>query len=130
MRLVCGVVALVVCVHAGLWTLLQDQSRAPDVQGPLASVSFSPFHGYPDPENPPKPSQIRSDIKIVSPYTRAIRTYSSTGGVELVPGIAMEYDLKVTVGAWLDKDEKRNEQELRAALDLAKKHRNVNAIVV
>src|SRR5262245_47075624 len=132
MRLAAGVVALVVCVHAGLWTLLRDESKAPNVEEPLASVSFSPFHGSTAPAagNRPTPSQIRSDLKIIAPHTRAIRTYSSTGGVELVPGIATEFDLRVTVGAWIDKDEKRNEQELRSAIDLAKKNRNVNAIVV
>src|SRR5215475_6683781 len=132
MRLVAGVVALVVCVHAGLWTLLREETQAPNVTGPLASVSFSPYHGSvsPDAGNRPTAAQIRSDLKIIAPHTRAIRTYSSTGGVELVPGIATEFDLRVTVGAWLDKDEKRNERELRSALDLAKKNRNVNAIVV
>jgi exo-beta-1,3-glucanase (GH17 family)/cellulose synthase/poly-beta-1,6-N-acetylglucosamine synthase-like glycosyltransferase len=132
MRLVAGVVALVVCVHAGLWTLLQDQSRGPDVEGPLSSVSFAPYHGsgHPDSGNRPTAAQIRSDLKIIAPMTRAIRTYSSTGGVEQVAPIANEFDLRVTVGAWLDKDEKRNERELRAALDLAKKHRNINALVV
>jgi exo-beta-1,3-glucanase (GH17 family)/cellulose synthase/poly-beta-1,6-N-acetylglucosamine synthase-like glycosyltransferase len=132
MRLIAGVVALVVCVHAGLWTLLRDQSRAPDVTPPLASVSFAPYHGsgHPDSGNRPTAAQIRSDLKIIAPLTRAIRTYSSTGGVEQVAPIASEFDLRVTVGAWLDKDEKRNERELRAAVDLAKKHRNINAIVV
>jgi exo-beta-1,3-glucanase (GH17 family)/cellulose synthase/poly-beta-1,6-N-acetylglucosamine synthase-like glycosyltransferase len=132
MRLIAGVVALVVCVHAGFWTLLRDQTRAPDVAPPLASISFAPYHGsaHPDSGNRPTAAQIRSDLKIIAPLTRAIRTYSSTGGVEQVAGIASEFDLRVTVGAWLDKDEKRNERELRAALDLAKKHRNINAIVV
>jgi exo-beta-1,3-glucanase (GH17 family)/cellulose synthase/poly-beta-1,6-N-acetylglucosamine synthase-like glycosyltransferase len=132
MRLAAGVVALVVCVHAGLWTLLRDESKAPNIEGPLASISFSPYHGsaHPDSGNRPTPSQIRSDLKIISPHTHAIRTYSSTGGVELVPGIATEFDLRVTAGAWIDKDEKRNEKELRAAIDLAKRHRNINAIVV
>ncbi len=132
MRLIAGVVALVVCVHAGLWTLLRDQTRAPDVAPPLASISFAPYHGsaHPDTGNRPTAAQIRSDLKIIAPLTRAIRTYSSTGGVEQVAGIASEFDLRVTVGAWLDKDEKRNERELRAAVDLAKKHRNINAIVV
>ena len=31
--------------------------------------------------------------------------YSSTGGAELVPPIAAEFGLKVTVGAWIDKDQ-------------------------
>src|SRR5262245_64013008 len=132
MRLIAGVVALVVCVHGGLWTLLRDQTRGPDVEGPLASVSFAPYHGsgHPDTGNRPTAAQIRSDLKIIAPLTRAIRTYSSTGGVEQVAPIANEFDLRVTVGAWLDKDEKRNERELRSALDLAKKNRNVNALVV
>ena len=62
--------------------------------------------------------------------TRAIRTYSSTGGVELVPGIAAEFGLRVTVGAWIDKDEDRNEREIRSAIDLARRHSNVNGVVV
>jgi cellulose synthase/poly-beta-1,6-N-acetylglucosamine synthase-like glycosyltransferase/exo-beta-1,3-glucanase (GH17 family) len=132
MRLVAGVVALVVCVHAGFWALLHDQSQAPDVEGPLASVSFAPYHGskHPNAGNRPTPAQIRSDLKIISPLTRSIRTYSSTGGGELVPAIANEFALRVTAGAWLDNDAKRNERELRAAIDLARKNRNVNAVVV
>src|SRR5215470_13465550 len=132
MRIAAGVVALVVCVHAGLWTLLRDESKAPNVEAPLASVSFSPYHGstHPDAGNRPTPSQIRSDLKIISPHTRAIRTYSSTGGVELVPPIADEFDLKVTVGAWIDKNETRNEREMRSAIELARKNRNVNGLVV
>jgi exo-beta-1,3-glucanase (GH17 family) len=132
MRLVAGVVALVVCVHAGFWALLHDQSQAPDVEGPLASVSFAPYHGskHPNAGNRPTPAQIRSDLKVISPLTRSIRTYSSTGGGELVPAIANEFALRVTAGAWLDNDAKRNERELRAAIDLARKNRNVNAVVV
>jgi exo-beta-1,3-glucanase (GH17 family)/cellulose synthase/poly-beta-1,6-N-acetylglucosamine synthase-like glycosyltransferase len=132
MRLVAGVVACVVCLHAGLWTLLRDESKAPNVEGPLASVSFSPFRGStaPGPDNRTTAAQIRSDLKVVSPYTRSLRTYRASAGIELVPGIATEFDLRVTVGAWLDKNEKSNEQELRAAIDLAKKHRNVSALVV
>src|SRR5262245_34289355 len=118
MRLVAGVVALVVCVHAGLWAALNNQAAAPDVQGPLNSVSFAPYHGSksPDAGNRPTPAQIRADLKIISPYTTALRTYSSTGGGELVPGIANEFGLRVAAGAWLDTDAKRNERELRAVI--------------
>src|SRR5215218_11173615 len=80
MRLVAGVVACVVCVHAGLWTLLRDESKAPNVDGPLASVSFSPFRGSTPPglDNRTTAAQIRSDLKIVAPYTRSLRTYRSS----------------------------------------------------
>ena len=49
--------------------------------------------------------------------TRAIRLYSSTGGVELVPPIAAEFGLKVTVGAWIDKNTDRNKREIEAAIN-------------
>ena len=74
--------------------------------------------------------QIRADLKLISPYTHAIRTYSSTGGVELVPAIAAELGLKVTLGIWIDKNERRNEREIQSAIALARRYSNINAIVV
>ena len=132
MRTVAAVLALVACVHAGLWALLQTKATAPDFTGQLASVSYAPFANseHPDYGDRPTAEQIRSDLKAIAPYTRAIRTYSATGGAELVPPIAAEFGLKVTVGAWIDKDQARNEREIRSALDLARHNSNVNAIVV
>jgi exo-beta-1,3-glucanase (GH17 family)/cellulose synthase/poly-beta-1,6-N-acetylglucosamine synthase-like glycosyltransferase len=131
MRSLAAVVALVACLHAGAWAIWQSRGAAPNVQEPLASISYSPFTGHPDePGNRPTIPQIRADLKTIAPYTRSIRTYSSTAGVELVPRVAAEFGLKVTVGAWIDKNEKRNEREIHAATDLARKNRNVNAVVV
>ncbi len=132
MRTVAAVLALVACVHAGLWLLLQPKQTAPNFTGQLASVSYAPFAGsqHPDFGDRPTIEQIRADLKAIAPFTRAIRTYSATGGAELVPPIAAEFGLKVTVGAWIDKDEDRNEREMRSALELARRYSNVNAIVV
>ncbi len=132
MRTVAAVLALVACVHAGLWALLRTKETAPDFIGQLASVSYAPFvnSSHPDSGERPTEEQIRADLKAIAPYTKAIRTYSSTGGAELVPPIAAEFGLKVTVGAWIDKNQDRNEREIRSALDLARRYSNVNAIVV
>jgi exo-beta-1,3-glucanase (GH17 family)/glycosyltransferase involved in cell wall biosynthesis len=132
MRLLAAVVALVACVHAGFWALLREQSIAPPVHAPLASISYSPFTGSiePDKAPPATAAQIRADLKAIAPYTHAIRLYSSTNGLELVPAIASEFGLKVTLGIWLDNDAERNERELEAAIQLAKTSRNVNGIVV
>src|SRR5262249_46799236 len=65
-----------------------------------------------------------------APYTNAVRTYSSTGGLEAVPEVAAEFGLRVTVGIWIDKNEARNEREIRNAIELARRYSNVNAIVV
>jgi exo-beta-1,3-glucanase (GH17 family)/cellulose synthase/poly-beta-1,6-N-acetylglucosamine synthase-like glycosyltransferase len=131
MRIAAVVLALVACVHAGLWALGRNQTPAPNFDGTLASVSYTPFADSAHPDSVRATAeQIRADLKVIAPYTHAIRTYSSTGGVELVPPIADEFGLKVTVGAWIDKDEKRNEREIRAAIELAKKNRNVIGVVV
>src|SRR5437016_2795225 len=132
MRTVVAVVALVACLHAGVWSLLQHQHPAPSIGGQLASVSYSPYarSQHPDYGDRPTEAQIRADLKLLSLYTRTIRTYSSTGGVEQVAGIAAEFGLKVTIGIWLDKNENRNEREIQAAVALAKRYSNVNAIVV
>jgi exo-beta-1,3-glucanase (GH17 family)/cellulose synthase/poly-beta-1,6-N-acetylglucosamine synthase-like glycosyltransferase len=132
MRTVAAVVALVACVHAGLWALTQQRLSAPDIEGPLNSVSYAPFASSinPDEGGEAKIEQIRSDLKLLAPLTRAIRTYSSTGGVQLVPGVASEFGLRVTVGAWIDKHQERNEREIRSVIDLAHRHSNVNGIFV
>jgi exo-beta-1,3-glucanase (GH17 family)/cellulose synthase/poly-beta-1,6-N-acetylglucosamine synthase-like glycosyltransferase len=132
MRAVVAVLLLVTAVHAGMWGVLRQRQQAPDFKGILPSVSYAPFEGtaHPDVDNIPNAEKIRADLKTLAPLTRAIRLYSSTGGVELVPPIANEVGLKVTVGAWIDKNTDRNERELLSAIDLAKRNGNVNGIVV
>ncbi|MGE0564419.1 MAG: glycosyltransferase [Pseudolabrys sp.] len=132
MRIVVAVVALVACAHAALWALARQEANAPDLDHQLASVSYAPFGGnkHPDSGDATHAAQIRSDLRILSPLTRAVRTYSSTGGVELVPEIANEFGLKVAVGAWVDKFKDRNERELRSVIDLARRNSNVTSIVV
>jgi len=144
MRSVVAVVALISCVHAGLWALLHRQQPVPNIDGPLASVSYSPYTRWQNPDHGdvPTPEQIRNDLRMLSPYTRTVRTYTSTRGLEVVPAIAAEFGMKVTLGIWLDpiidkktnkpieKNIARNEREVQQAIALAKRYSNVNAVVV
>src|ERR1700710_869036 len=132
MRAVVAVLLFVTAAHAALWGLLQEKQQAPDFRGILPSVSYAPFEGtaHPDVDNIPSAEKIRADLRKLAPLTRAIRLYSSTGGVELVPPIAAEFGLKVTVGAWIDKNVDRNEREIDAAINLARRNSNVIGVVV
>src|SRR5258707_4722563 len=132
MRAVVAVLLLVTTVHAPLGGLPKEKQQAPDFRGTLPSVPYAPFEGtaHPDVDNIPNAEKIRADLKKLAPLTRAIRLYSSTGGVELVPPIAAEFGLKVTVGAWIDKNVDRNEREIDAAINLAKRNSNVIGVVV
>src|ERR1700747_537873 len=132
MRAVVAVLVFVTAAHAALWGIFRDKQQAPDFTGMLPSVSYAPFEGtgHPDVDNVPNAEKIRADLKKLSTITSAIRLYSSTGGVELVPPIAAEFGLKVTVGAWIDKNVDRNEREIASAIDLAKRNSNVIGVVV
>jgi exo-beta-1,3-glucanase (GH17 family)/cellulose synthase/poly-beta-1,6-N-acetylglucosamine synthase-like glycosyltransferase len=132
MRFVALVGALVALLHAGLWALTQERVAAPNFDGQLASVSYTPFDGSAHPDSGTRTSvaQIRADLKAIAPYTRTVRTYSSTGGSELVPTVADEFGLRTSIGAWIDKDARRNERELRSVIELGRRHRNVDSIVV
>src|SRR5215212_1952293 len=131
MRTVVAVITLVACVHAGIWALAGNKTAAPNFEGAqLASLSYAPYEKSAQQNAVANIRQIRADMKLLAPYTRAIRTYSSTKGSELIPAAAAEQGLKVTVGAWLDKDVERNEREVRNAIDLARRYSNVNGVVV
>ncbi|MCX7308280.1 MAG: glycosyltransferase [Afipia sp.] len=132
MRAVVSALVVVTALHAALWGVFRDKQQAPDFTGMLPSVSYAPFEGtgHPDVDNIPNVEKIRADLKKLATMTKAIRLYSSTGGVELVPPIANEFGLKVTVGAWIDKNADRNTREIASALDLAKHNSNVIGIVV
>jgi exo-beta-1,3-glucanase (GH17 family)/cellulose synthase/poly-beta-1,6-N-acetylglucosamine synthase-like glycosyltransferase len=132
MRAIVAVLLFVSAVHAALWGVLQEKLQAPDFNGILPSLSYAPFEGteHPDVDNIPSAEKIRADLKKLSTITRAIRLYSSTGGVEMVPPIAAEFGLKVTLGVWIDKHTDRNDREIESAINLARRNSNVIGIVV
>src|ERR1700690_3933653 len=132
MRTVAAVLALVACVHAGLWASLRTKETPPDFTGQVASVSYAPFVAskHPDSGERPTAEQIRADLKAIAPYTRAIRTYSSTGGAELVPPIAAEFGLRVPAGAGTKKNQARKGGKIPPAPVPPRHNSNVNAIIV
>ena len=131
MRAVVAVLLCVTALHAGMWGLLRDKQQAPDFKGILPSVSYAPFErGHIVADSIADSERVRADLKKLSTLTRAVRLYTSTEGSELVPSVANEVGLKVTVGAWIDKNADRNEREILSAIELAKRNGNVNGIVV
>jgi cellulose synthase/poly-beta-1,6-N-acetylglucosamine synthase-like glycosyltransferase/exo-beta-1,3-glucanase (GH17 family) len=97
----------------------------------LPSVSYAPFEpGHTVADVAADSEKVRTDLKKLSTLTRAVRLYSSTEGNELVPPIAAEFGLKVTVGAWIDKNANRNDREIESVISLARHNSNVIGVVV
>ncbi len=132
MRKAAIICALVAVAHYFAWALLEPKASAPAFNGILQSVSYTPFDGsaHPDSGKRTSPAQIRSDLTAIAPYTHAIRTYSSTGGSELIPGIAADLGLTTAAGAWIDRDRVRNEVEIETVIELANQHRSITSVVV
>ena len=86
MRTVAAVVALVICVHAGIWSLSIGNIR-PDVKAPSPASRI--LHSRDRNIRITATGRRRSKsapTQAPQSYTHAIRTYTSTGGVELDPG--------------------------------------------
>jgi len=131
MRAVVAVLLFVTAAHAALWGLFQEKQSAPDFRGILPSASYAPFEpGHTVADSAADSEKVRADLRKLSTLTRAVRLYSSTEGNELVPPIAAEFGMKVTVGAWIDKDSNRNNREIEAAINLARRNSNVIGVVV
>ncbi len=131
MRAVVAVLLFVAAAHAAFWGLLQEKRSAPEFRGILPSASYAPFEpGHVVADTAGDSEKVRADLKKLSTLTRALRLYSSTEGNELVPPIAAEFGMKVTVGAWINKNTERNEREIDAAINLARRNSNVIGVVV
>jgi exo-beta-1,3-glucanase (GH17 family)/cellulose synthase/poly-beta-1,6-N-acetylglucosamine synthase-like glycosyltransferase len=131
MRAVVAVLVCVTAVHAALWGVFRQEQQAPDFRGILPSLSYAPFEpGHIVADLAVDSEKVRADLKKLATLTRAVRLYSSTEGNELVPPIAAEFGLKVTVGAWINKDVERNEREIEAAVNLARHNSDVIGVVV
>ena len=125
------VVALATALHALAWVLTKEQVTPPNTGGQVASVSFSPINPNRNGETDgTTAAQIRSDLAVIAPHTHAVRTYSSTDGMEFVPAIASEYGLRVSLGIWLNEWETQNDKEIESAIGLARRYRNIDSIIV
>jgi exo-beta-1,3-glucanase (GH17 family)/cellulose synthase/poly-beta-1,6-N-acetylglucosamine synthase-like glycosyltransferase len=124
------ILGLVACLHLGFWALKNPATTAASVEDRLASVSYNRFAGAPSSGLTVPEARIRADLTAIAGQARAVRTYASTQGLERVPPIAAELGLTVTLGAWIDNDNARNEREIVSALDLARHNPNVTRLVV
>jgi GPH family glycoside/pentoside/hexuronide:cation symporter len=86
----------------------------------LHGLCFSPYLKTQNVGDILSEKQIIRRLNIISPYTKWIRSFSSTEGHEFIPGNAHEKGLKTIVGAWISPDKERNEKEINSLIKLAK----------
>lgn len=86
----------------------------------LHGVCFSPYLEGQQIGDQLSEEQIFRRMEIIAPHTQWIRSFSCTGGNELIPKAARKYGLKTMAGAWIDSNKEVNTQEINSLISLAK----------
>jgi len=100
----------------------------------IPCLSFAPYRGNQSAMDgtlviPAK--QIEEDLRLLSGFTRCVRTYGVGQGLDRVPEIAERLGMTVMLGAWISPNAADNARELKLAIDVANRFpETVSALVV
>lgn len=86
----------------------------------IHGISFSAYLEGQSPGSKISREQISNRMKILQPYVKWVRSFSCVDGNELIPQIAHEFGMKTLVGAWLGNDQEKNEEEIKALIEVGK----------
>ena len=120
-------------VSISFWGLLNRPEIEPPWPSRIQGFSFSPMQAWNDPVKKKQPTEqeIDSDLKLLANTTNAVRSYTVEGVQAKIPALARKYGINVTLGAWLSKDLKQNDEEIASVIRLAKEnYRNVIRVIV
>lgn len=119
-------------VMLGLWTLAERSVAVPGFDGAIGGLAFSPFHRGETPENQtfPTKDELRADLRQVAALTGRIRVYTVQGVFADIPALAAGLPLKITLGAWLDKNLETDRTETARLVTTARSHANVDRVLV
>lgn len=87
----------------------------------LHGICFSPYMEGQNIGDSLSEAQIQRRMAIVAPHSKWVRSFSCTEGNEFIPKAAHEKGLKTMVGAWIDTNKAKNEEEIKALISLAQK---------
>src|SRR5215510_10405672 len=122
----------VALLFAGTWVLLNRPVEQDPWTEDVSGLTYSPYRDSANPINGKEPTlaDIRRDLSLMAGLTRQIRTYSTLGANYGIPTMADKMGLRVMAGAWVDKDPKRNRQEMDNLVEMAKNNGSVSRVTV
>ncbi len=115
-----------------VWAYLNRPTPEPPWPKRIQGFAFSPFRASEDPTHfeMPTDTEIDADLQLLEGQVNAVRTYSVGGTLSDVPELADRHGLNVALGAWLDAQRDKNEEQLRTVIDLANTHQNVVRVII
>ncbi|HWT97405.1 MAG TPA: glycosyl hydrolase family 17 protein, partial [Terriglobales bacterium] len=122
---------VVVLIFASAWYLLNRPANEQPWNGDVGGLTYTPYRTSTDLQHlSATREQITTDVEKMASITSQIRTYTSTGDAYYVPEIASKMGLRVTAGAWISDDAKKNQEEVSNLIDLAHNVGGVNQLLV
>ncbi len=126
MRIVFALVlACIVSVVA--WASFDRPLSAPDWRGDLKGVAYNPSsiftdaqrrEGYPE-------ALVRADLEQLGKVADRVRTYAVDPGLDLVPSLAKQSGLKVSLGIWLSDIAELNEKQITRGIEVINQNPDV-----
>ncbi|MBC6941470.1 MAG: glycosyltransferase [Xanthomonadales bacterium] len=126
-----AVTLLVALANIGLWAFLNRPAHIADWRGDIGGLAYNPSQRYQDPTKLifPSEAELDGDIRLLSRYTKRLRTYSSYENPQ-IPRLARFYGMQVMAGAWIEGRAERNERELAALIALTRNNDNIDRVIV
>src|ERR1700733_1844285 len=126
------IAALFATLTFAVWAYLNRPTREPPWPARIEGFAFSPFRANEDPTHGQMPTdaQIDSDLKLLEGKVSAVRTYSVEQSLADIPELADKHDLNVALGAWIDAQRDKREQELKNLCERGNNHQNVVRVII
>lgn len=125
------VLALAIALlSGGFWQSWNQPLHPPDARAPIAGMAYNAFQRWDSPlqQRFPSDEAIEADLRLLSQYTRRLRTYSSSE-FERLPAIAARHGLRMTSGVWLDRRLSANEREIAAVQAAVAANKNIDRVI-
>jgi exo-beta-1,3-glucanase (GH17 family) len=90
----------------------------PSIAYQVYGLNFGPYEEGQDPNQGAVVSseQIERRMRMIAPYTRWIRTFGCTRGLEYAGAIAHRLQLKIAMGAWISTNPAANDAEMESLI--------------
>jgi GPH family glycoside/pentoside/hexuronide:cation symporter len=91
------------------------------IQQGVHGMCFSPYEKDQQVGDTLSREQIERRMDIIAPYTKWVRSFSCSGGNELIPEVARAKGLKTMVGAWISNHPGGSKEEIDTLVNLAQR---------
>ena len=124
LQIVMAIIVSVLLALASWYGIARPREISAEWHGALKSASFAPFRDGQSPlkEIFPEPDQIEADLIKLKGVFEGVRTYTSLGGMEVVPELAAKHGFSLTHSAWLGRGAAGNDKEIAALIDTANRY--------